>query len=769
MDNFETPYDEEAAFIECTVCEKSIRGETLYKIHLTTPGHIKKEDGLVAAGIAVRQHTVPVFEDILQYLDYMKLDEPIIGLNYLEEVPCNDPPAGPRYTCRLCHQTANLAEMVRHVIGRKHRQKYVELKRPDLVTWDKQSIITQGGKIIRARAEIIERQDGRGTPVIMAKKGKEGKLNITRVPPRPNQNRDRNISQSSTQRDVPPQLMDYQNDYSHQGRYPSGHPNTPSFHPEDPYTLNRDRQMYQRENALNRDRMEEQLQRADYRDSDMYRRDYMDPDYRREYEEEYGEDPQRRAVLEPGGVPRYDSRVEMPRGQAQHVEYYPEEAPYRRPQTERDPLKEFYTEEVRRRRLHSVEYQPSQPVYPDGDNHRSSLDRESSRHDGMNRAGRQGSSEPEANRKSFPTPLESDRSRDHLYNTIRDYCHEMREPRQEETVANRGPGRTGPPNSQRQVEVTRAISDIPEPFRRFLKGAANDEGHGKRKRKSRFSDATAEELETTKEMFSDEYGPPNPKFGGRPRPVSAPLRPEIHGIQHPDLYAESQGPHHTESYQRGGSESEGVFDMLKNIEIENAEEADFLKNKLCELLKEFKAKKSGKAGQNSHSRTIISKDYTSLKPDPEPSPRQQFETIPREDSDLRRSEDLYFQEDHRRRGWKQHEHIPEERLQEYHHPVRGEPRRPNSNRSRYEEVFGSPDMSLTPHATHLDQPAHYPERFQEPMHPRDYQPAAEEFLDSHSSAPPFHMERGPRMDRGPRYSNNLDKITSTLMELVARK
>lgn len=23
------------------VCEKSIRGETLYKIHLTTPGHIK--------------------------------------------------------------------------------------------------------------------------------------------------------------------------------------------------------------------------------------------------------------------------------------------------------------------------------------------------------------------------------------------------------------------------------------------------------------------------------------------------------------------------------------------------------------------------------------------------------------------------------------------------------------------------------------------------------------------------------------------------------
>lgn len=78
------------------------------------------------------------------------------------------------------------------------------------------------------------------------------------------------------------------------------------------------------------------------------------------------------------------------------------------------------------------------------------------------------------------------------------------------------------------------------------------------------------------------------------------------------------------------------------------------------------------------------------------------------------------------------------------------------------EVFGRP-------ATHPDEPARYPERFQEPMHPRDYQHAAEEFSDSHSSAPSLVMEQA-WMDRGPRprYSN-LDKITSTLLELVGRK
>lgn len=30
-------------------------------------------------GVAVKQHNIPEFTDILQYLDYLKLDEPIIG------------------------------------------------------------------------------------------------------------------------------------------------------------------------------------------------------------------------------------------------------------------------------------------------------------------------------------------------------------------------------------------------------------------------------------------------------------------------------------------------------------------------------------------------------------------------------------------------------------------------------------------------------------------------------------------------------------------
>ncbi|XP_047460432.1 uncharacterized protein si:ch211-13c6.2 isoform X2 [Mugil cephalus] len=741
--DIETPYDEELEFITCTICDRSIRGETLFKIHLTTAPHIKKEDSLVAMGQAVRRQHVPEFTNIVQYLDYLKLDEPIIGLTFLEEVPSNDP-ASPNYSCELCHLTANMAEMVRHVIGRKHRQKYVELKRQDLVTWDKQSLSTQGGKVMRARAEIIERQDGRGTPkMLMVKKRTDTKLNISRGPPRQNQNRDGRIP-LRTPHDVPPllpELKDYQSKISPRRMYPPDYPNTPTFHPDVP-NMDRDRPS-RWEDSLRQDRTAEEVQKADYRERSTYREDRLDSDYRRQYEGDYVEEPRRSVVLKPDDDSRHDYR------EAPCAKYYPGERSY----PERDPLKEFYTEEVNRaqvRSAKSAEFQPSKLGYPEGDKQQWPLERDSGRHDPMNRAGRQGSREPEDKWRNFTPPAESDRSRDHLFSVIRDYHHKMGGPYQEDKIDSPGPSRAAAPTTQSRAEATRTFSDIPEPFRRFLTGADNEESRGKRKRKSRFSDATPEELEMTKEILRNEHGPPNPKFGGDSRAVTGSLRPEFSGAQYSDHMRKSQSPNYSDSYQRGSSESDGVFDMLRNIDIENAEEADFLKNKLFSLLKEFKSKKLEKVVTNRQSMGSMSNDYT------QPPRQDQYERTLREDSDRRPSEDLYSRDDNRR-GWKQWEHVPEQRPQEYHHPERGEPR--HSSRSRFEEDFGG----------HLDQRPSYSERFQEPRRPQDYQPAAQEFFDSRSSQPPLQTDLGPRMNRGSRYSNNLDKITSTLLEFVSRK
>ncbi|CAB1458150.1 unnamed protein product [Pleuronectes platessa] len=692
MDQFETPYDVEADFIECTVCEKSIRGDTLYKIHMTTPAHLKKEEGLVTSGLAVRKRSVLDFKDILQYLEYLKLNEPIIGLSYLEEVPCTDEQENLTYFCRLCHLTVNLVEAVHHVIGRKHRQKYVEIERPDLVTWDKQSVIHQAGKIIRTRAEIVERQDGSGTPTPMVKKRNESQSNASRVPPRQKQN-------SLTPKDVPPRLPQFKaNKGENSGR---GYPNMPSFHTEEP-SMNRDRQMYQREDGLSRGYMKDEQHSAAYMNNNMYREEYMDPNNSIQYEQ----DPQIRDQQEPCGGTRYDhwEEVPMPHGQTENLDYFPEEAPpYRRSYPEKDAPKDFYSEEAWRRKARS-EYEPSQPSYPD-DERRWSLDRESGRHDDMSRASRQGSSEPEAKRRSFSTPVESDLSHDHLFDIINDYRHNKREMCEERKW--RGQRRFSVKNMDTQIQSSVGIRD----------------------------------------QFSES------------------VRPEIHRTQHPDHYTSSQSQHHPDSYHREGLQSEGVFDLLKGIEIENAEEADFLKNKLCSLLREFKSKKSEQTVHNSQGGAVHKNEYNSLNPDLQLPPRHQYEKTRTKDSDHRRSQDTSFQDGSRGRGWQQHEYMPVEQRQEHHPSEHKEPG--TSNRSRYEEAFGRPGMSRTPHVPFSDEPEHYPERFQEPMNPRGYRPAAEEYFDCPSAA--LRMAEEPRMQSGSRYSTNLDKITSTLLELVARK
>lgn len=78
-------------------------------------------------------------------------------------------------------------------------------------------------------------------------------------------------------------------------------------------------------------------------------------------------------------------------------------------------------------------------------------------------------------------------------------------------------------------------------------------------------------------------------------------------------------------------------------------------------------------------------------------------------------------------------------------------------------------MERTHHATQPDERARFPERFQEHVQTHGYRPTAGEVFDSRRPPPLLNMERGPRMLRGPQYSSNLDKITSTLLELVARK
>lgn len=263
-------------------------------------------------------------------------------------------------------------------------------------------------------------------------------------------------------------------------RCPPERRNTPPAHSKDSYMPN---SAMRDEDPVSRDHYGRDLRRADYRGGDVERerRDYREPEFQSNYEE--------------FGCNEFESRAEPTSGQCQH-----EDSPYGRPYPERGSLREFSSKDLRGGQGRPAEYESQEQLYSDADGRRQSLDRELPRQVSMNRSGRQGFSEPEGNYRGSSSTAHSDWPFD-MKVTVQDYGHKSREMHQGDYNCDPGPsGRLALGISQRQSGVSGCMADIPEPFKRFLSGPAIDTDQGKRKRKTRFSDASTEELETAKKM-----------------------------------------------------------------------------------------------------------------------------------------------------------------------------------------------------------------------------------------------------------------------------
>ncbi|XP_062846731.1 uncharacterized protein si:ch211-13c6.2 [Trichomycterus rosablanca] len=166
MADLQTVHDnKDGAFVHCTACNKRMKGGIHYEIHRTTLQHLKKEEALAAMGLIPSPPLLPEWTDITQYLKYLNLDEPIIGLSALEQVKdlvTDNSRVLLKYRCTLCEVETDLYCTVIHVVGRKHRQKYLEQKRPDLLTWTKNS--PKQPELLKATAAVVEEQEGWGEP-----------------------------------------------------------------------------------------------------------------------------------------------------------------------------------------------------------------------------------------------------------------------------------------------------------------------------------------------------------------------------------------------------------------------------------------------------------------------------------------------------------------------------------------------------------------------------------------------------------------------------
>ncbi|KAM6959165.1 uncharacterized protein FYW47_010585 [Aplochiton taeniatus] len=791
MDGLETPYEVEGGveFTDCTVIEKFYLFLPVF-LGCVSLHSCQKEDALVARGEAFREHCVPDFKDIKDYLQYLRLNEPIIGLSHLEEVDrsdTSDPQPGPRYICKLCDLEANLPNMANHIVGRRHRQKYLEVKRKDLVTWDSSSMFNQFGKAIRAKAEVVERQEGQGSPKHLRKNRNVGKSNISNA-----------------------QLTDLNEEYGQHGDHRLDDPYAPPYHDEDPYmSAEAENQAYMGEYHQRYDFVEEELRKADYMDDNPHRREFTEGYLQRENQDDYTEDTCRRETMEETDSYRPGYPEEMPHQQVYPEDVYPEKPTlHGRAYPVNDPLKQFYSEEVQRRVLStrvaqerpfkgeesggsSRVYDPPGPAYseedrqrhhfsqgtvveqahPDNNFNRGSMEFDYDHGKGYDeelaqkravpndpysaetrRAGysgeddrhmaqepafsgappyepsyTKGSGDPEVKRTKFSEPIgkDGDYDKDHLFELLKTFRQEGRERRQHQGGPD--PIRTAPSTYQRPPEGARAMANIPEPFKRFLEGATTDKNleNSKRKRKSRFSDASKDEMDMFQEM---KFHPP-------------PGRIDEYRPSRPEPYGKHQVQYQGESYQREKSQSRtdpssgsgNVLDVLNTIEIENLEEANFLKDKLLTLLNEFQAKKSA-TGRGSQESDVISKDYNHKSKESlsESTPGRYERSVrgrseERHNEQLRQPQELYYQdttqvphrgrplEQDRARAWEEGK-----RLEKHRHTASREA--PRSSRSQYEKVFGQ----VNPYPRQQEEPVPYSERSQGSRYHRDHPAAAED-------------------------------------------
>lgn len=269
-----------------------------------------------------------------------------------------------------------------------------------------------------------------------------------------------------------PRLMDFKIECAPSGGHASQRTNTSSFHQEDSYIMEQDyRDMH------SRGRFEDKVQitiSTNHRERDGCRQGREDPNYCTTYEDR---DEQRVVEVEPH-IPKSESRSEMPRGRSRSYgreNSCMEEAIYRRGYPETDPLNSFHTEEIRIDQGRSPDYKA---LYPNDNSHHWSRDRR-----------------PESTRRSFLRGLEQSHGLLENAQLIED--HNIGEPYIKQ--AKSGPSRTGLSNLERKGVVPRFMSDIPEPFKRFLKGGTNSEQE-RRKRKSRFSDTSIEDVAKTRRM-----------------------------------------------------------------------------------------------------------------------------------------------------------------------------------------------------------------------------------------------------------------------------
>ncbi|KAK1173509.1 hypothetical protein AOXY_G3634 [Acipenser oxyrinchus oxyrinchus] len=150
----------------CKICKLKCNNNTQLKSHLKGAKHRARVEEIAK--------NAQKWRSLEQYLKNTKLNEPVIGLQYVVEFRSPNDELPPHYLCKLCEVQAKQLGFVTHITGWKHRYNYMKKKHADMVPFDETQVKdARMHKTIQEKAELVEHLEGRGEIEVVIEELKE--------------------------------------------------------------------------------------------------------------------------------------------------------------------------------------------------------------------------------------------------------------------------------------------------------------------------------------------------------------------------------------------------------------------------------------------------------------------------------------------------------------------------------------------------------------------------------------------------------------------
>uniref|UniRef100_A0A8C4K9D7 Uncharacterized LOC112989249 n=1 Tax=Dromaius novaehollandiae TaxID=8790 RepID=A0A8C4K9D7_DRONO len=143
----------------CEVCKVPCMSSISLQSHYRGAKHRKKEKALRPKTVCLKRGLTKDITSLKDFMNDLKREEPLVGLEHVVEIRFEGRKE-PHYECKLCGFNTEMALMIEHLSGYKHRRAYLSKEFPDKMKRKTTDVKECKVSFLRRIAGEIEKTEG---------------------------------------------------------------------------------------------------------------------------------------------------------------------------------------------------------------------------------------------------------------------------------------------------------------------------------------------------------------------------------------------------------------------------------------------------------------------------------------------------------------------------------------------------------------------------------------------------------------------------------